>query len=203
MTLEKLRELTNEQLNERFPFMVTRNAFDGHICKDDETGEVLNQFFDWGWRDIQLALAEHIKPIYDRWSAEAKEQFTLFDIKEKWGKLRTSWSGSNDAIDNWTSLAEHISSYTCIQCGDREKYKSKYYYWQSKGWICPYCDTCAKKLYDDRAKDSDEEVGEYEWKSDYDYETTSGDCTYERWGDGPKLKITMKAEEFWKLGDDE
>lgn len=114
MTLEKLKKLTNEQLNERFPFMITRNVFDGHICKDDETGEVLNQFFDWGWRDIQLVLAEHIKPIYDRFDKKTKDLFLPQEIKEKYGALRVYWSSSNEAIDNWTALAEYISSYTCL-----------------------------------------------------------------------------------------
>lgn len=202
MTLEKLKKLTDEQLNERFPFMVC-HAISGEIPKD-ENGKILNHFSDWGWRDIQLVLAEHIKPIYDKFDDNAKKDFWLFDIKEKWGRLDTFWTVSNEAIDNWTTLAEYISSYTCIKCGKIEQQIDKHYwYYESKGWICPYCENCAKKLYEDRMKDFGHElVSQNEWKDDYTYTGKEPTCTFERWGEGPKLTITMSIDDFWKLDDD-
>lgn len=195
MTLKKLKELTNEQLNERFPFMVCKNAFAGEVIKDDN-GNTLNHFEDWGWRDIQLVLAEHIKPIYDTFSDEEKNGFMIQQVKEKFGELRTYWFSSNEAIDLWTQLAEYISSYTCIVCGktletvfynDDSKNPIKvFYYYESKGWICPYC-----KEHTDKNK---------EYKTVYakDEFTFKKGIPY-----GPEQKITLKVEDFWRLEDDQ
>lgn len=195
MTLEKLKELNNEQLNERFPFMICRNAFTGEVVKD-EKGNVLNHFEDWGWRDIQLALVEHIKPVYDNFSDEEKNEFMIQQVKEKFGTLRTYWSSSNEVVDLWTQLAEYISSYTCIVCGktletvfyndDNPDYPIKvFYYYKSKGWICPYC-----REHTDKDK-------EYNTVFAEDKFTFKRKIPY-----GPGLKITLKVDDFWRLEDD-
>lgn len=197
MKLEQLRKLSNEQLNERFPFMVSHNIFDGHICKDDD-GKVLNDFYSsWGWRDIQLVLAEHIKPIYDkRLSDKEKENFFLTEVKEKYGTLRYYWSASSEDIDNWTNLAEHISSYTCINCGETKKKGNKFVYWESKGWISPYCKSCAKFL-------SYSNGNELFWRKNYNKTNVKSQTILERYGCGPKMTITINDDEFWKLEEDE
>lgn len=195
MTLEKLRELNNKQLNERFPFMVCKNDFTGEMIRD-EKGNVLNHFEDWGWRDIQLVLAEHIKPIYDNFSDEEKNEFTIQQVKEKYGTLRIYWNFSNEVIDLWTQLAEYISSYTCIVCGktletvfyndDDPKNPIKVFYsYKSRGWICPYC-----KEHTDKDKEYD---GTYA-KDEFSFRKSD---LY-----GPERKITLKVEDFWELKDD-
>lgn len=188
MQLEELKKLTDEELNERFPFMITKNVFDGHICKDEDE-EVLNQFSDWGWRDIQLALAEHIKPIYDKFSDKEKEGFFPTEIKEKYGSLRCYWTASNEAINNWTNLAEHVSSYTCLNCGKTKKKGNNFIYWETKGWISPYCKSCAKSI-------SGKKIF---WRKDYNKANIENQTIIERYGHGPEMTITINDDEFWKL----
>lgn len=150
MILEKLRQLSDKELNERFPFMICHKAFIDENDKDDlvrdDNGNVVNHFEDWGWRDIQLALAEHVKPIYDNMSDEEKQCFYLQDCKEKYSRLDNLWSTWNRNVQDWDFLAEYISKFTCIKCGKRHKDKKYYRINITKGWICPYCDDCKKEM---------------------------------------------------------
>lgn len=197
MILDKLKKLTNKELAERFPFMIVKDM-KGDIIYDFDDKEVPLLFFeDWGWRDIQLVLAEHIKPIYDRFDDEQKKNFWIIEVKEKFGKMRTSFTSFTPAIANWVNLAEHISSYTCIRCGKTEiKYEyseasdgseigaKKYFYKQTTGWINPYCEKCAKKFNELNYTD------EY---ADLYYE-------YEYWEpNGPKILSKINTKQFWKL----
>lgn len=195
MTLEKLKKLSNDELNERFPFMVCRKVYIDDNDKDDlvrdDFGHLVNHFEDWGWRDIQLALAEHIKPIYDKFKDETKQHFFLMNVKEKWGRLDNYWSLANDKIMDWDGLAEYVSSFTCIKCGKTLKVVRSvdryfYSYWQSRGWICPYCSDC---------KDKDEEYNQL-FADDF--------VTIEKWQpDGPHKKIIIDVDEFWKLPEED
>lgn len=182
MTLEILRTLTDEQLNERFPFMVCKNVFSGEVIKNDETGLAYNHFEDWGWRDIQLAWAEHIKPIYDNFTDEEKNDFMIQQIKEKFGELRQYTSFSNEAIDLWTTLAEYVSSYTCIECGATEGDNDRFVYYESQGWISPYCEKHKKE------------------DKKYIKKFCSDSYTFRRGIPfGPEQEISLKVEDFWKL----
>lgn len=147
MTLEKLKELSNQELNERFPFMIVYD-YQGKPILDENSKIAFNHFEDWGWRDIQLILAEHIKPIYDNlFSEEERKKFSILEVKEKYGTLRTYWSYENTAIYEWTNLAEYVSSFTCIKCGKADMIDSQtgYKYFESQGWVCPYCEDCTEK----------------------------------------------------------
>lgn len=197
MILDKLKKLTNKELAERFPFMIVKDM-GGDIVYDPDNKEVPLLFFeDWGWRDIQLALAEHIKPIYDRFDDEQKKNFWIVEVKEKFGALRTTFTSFTSAIANWVNLAEYVSSYTCIKCGKIEiKYEyseaadgseigaKKYFYKQSEGWINPFCEECTKKI--DNVEFTDMYVNLY--------------LEYERWESfGPKIVSKIDTEQFWKL----
>lgn len=180
MTLEELRELSEDELCDRFPFMVVRNIH-GELAKDDD-GKPYTHFHKWGWRDIQLVLAERILPIYKALPDDYMDIFYLSEVKEKFGVLRNYWSMSNEKVDLWTILAEYISSYTCIHCGNTEKMGKRFMYYQSRGWISPYCGSCRDrdKLYDVRLM--------------------KPKCVFERHiHNAPKQKITLKAKDFWEL----
>lgn len=197
MQLEQLKKLTDEQLNKRFPFMICRSVFGDKVCKDDD-GKVLNHFANWGWRDIQLILAEHIKPIYDSFNDEQKKDFFITECKEKYGSLRIYWTTSNEAINLWTDLAEYISSFTCINCGKTVKqnfYNNEnvsenpivlYFYYESEGWINPYC---VEHLDKDRKYNLSYRKGLFTFQRGIPY--------------GPKQDITLNVEDFFKLEDDE
>lgn len=181
MTLDKLKALANAQLVARFPFMAVYDN-NGKVVQDN--GQPMTYFADWGWRDIQLALAEHIKPVYDKMDAEQKKLLQPEDVKEKYGTMRHSFYAGNDAIDAWTALAEHISSYTCIECGAAKKddlsKEGRFVYWESRGWICPYCEKHKKDGYAKRY--------------------ANAECKLERWRlDFPKQTVEMGVDQFWDL----
>lgn len=182
MKLEDLRELTDDELCDRFPFMVVRDT-SGRTIRDKD-GKAINSFCSWGWRDIQLALAEHILPIYKKLPDDEMDIFYLSGVKEKFGELRCYWSMSNDTVDLWTWLAQYISLYTCIKCGKTEKTGKRYIYHQSRGWISPFCGSCAESRPD----------------RSYDVRLMKPKLTFERYIlDAPKQKITLSTKDFWNL----
>lgn len=184
MTLENLKKLTNKELSERFPFMVVYDFVGKPVL--GENGDALNHFKDWGWRDVQLALAEHLKPIYDRMSDEEKDNFKILQVKEKYGTLRTYFAYEPKNVLEWVNLAEYISSYTCIKCGKTNHVNNKkgYQYFESQGWICPFCSNCLDK---DK---------EYEPKIAKPYLEIEGSSF-----GGPNKTSRYDIEQFWKLED--
>lgn len=185
MTLSKLKTLTATQLITRFPFMAVYDN-DGRVVQDD--GLPMTHFMDWGWRDIQLALAEHIKPIYDKMDAKQKKLLQPENIKEKYGTMRHSFYAGNDGINAWVDLAEYVSSYTCIECGatkrDDLSKEGRFIYWESQGWICPYCGKHREDSYVKRYADAK--------------------CKLERWQtDFPKQTIEMDVGQFWDLPEED
>lgn len=166
--------------------MVTKDNNGDAVLKDN--GQPMTYFEDWGWRDIQLALAEHIKPIYDKMSDEQKQILQVSDVKEKYGTMRYDFYGGNDAIAAWVDLAEYISSYTCIKCGATKKddlsKDGRFIYWESQGWICPYCEKHKKDGYVKRYADAK--------------------CRLERWElNFPKQTIEMNVDQFWDLPEED
>lgn len=128
----------NKKLIQKYPFLQTKD-FQGN--KTFECTWL--DFMPEGWKqcfgellceDILKVLQKYLVPI---------EEFTIIDIKEKFGTLRVYWSGSaeyecelEDVIDKY----EHLSRYTCIHCG---QINVPIY----GGWISPYCDECASQIY--------------------------------------------------------
>ena len=64
----------------------------------------------------------------DAYNKEAIHYYRLYEIEEKC------------TIPEIISKYEKLSSTTCIQCG-------KPAVWESRGWVSPYCDDCAKNIY--------------------------------------------------------
>lgn len=88
-----------------------------------------------GWRKaFGIQMCKEIKAAL-KLHKGALRKYRIVQIKEKFGGLR--W------YDNWSTAEvmkvikkyEHISYFTCIDCG---KPATK----MSTGWICPYCDDC-------------------------------------------------------------
>ena len=63
----------------------------------------------------------------------------FYDIKEKFGTLRIYCTGTNARIAGIVSMAEHISHYTCEDCGNIGK---------SRGgsWIRTLCNECYTEI---------------------------------------------------------
>lgn len=115
-------------------------------------------------------------------------------VGEKWGAYTHYWTSSNDAVDLWTMLAEYVSSYTCIECGKTvstvksadEPDRLVYTYYESQGWICPYC------------KEHKEEDGEYAQMFMPDRYTFIRGVPF-----APEQEITLRVEDFWKLPEED
>lgn len=136
-----------KELLEKYPFLKYRNVF-----SDEETAENPledNWFTAWdntGWKDIWQEFLLKLCKQWETWDEEAKKSFRIFDTKEKWGRLRSDWSGGTDEAHNLEWGYEMLSGYTCIKCGKQPRdSKGNRMIWNSKGWIAPYCKDCAKK----------------------------------------------------------
>jgi hypothetical protein len=127
----------NQELISKYPFLRIRNAMTGKLApmSYDQT------YMDWipdGWR---VAFGDtFIKELSQALGDEAKD-FRILDIKEKFGGLRFYTNGCNRKAYDVIHKYEQLSYLICITCGDKATKISK-------GWICPYCDVCAKKLND-------------------------------------------------------
>lgn len=70
-----------------------------------------------GWEKIWKRFLELVNIEYEKMSDEEKSKLEILDTKEKFGELRVYLSGYNDAINNLVAEIEHVSTYTCIDCG--------------------------------------------------------------------------------------
>ena len=91
-----------------------------------------------GWYDIlDDALGKITQHLEDTPLIEGKEhQFTVFQIKEKFGGLRFYVEGSDDVINNIINNAELRSDVTCQSCGKPGKGRT------DRRWISTLCDDC-------------------------------------------------------------
>lgn len=149
MKLSELKKLTNNELASRFPFIVVRE-WNGELAKDEEGNYYLEIDGMNGWRDLLLCWAEKVKPIYDSITDEnLKNNFYLMDVKEKWGCLRIDVTCiPTPKIDEYTSMAEHLSEWTCIKCGKITKSSNSKHiivYHEGRNVEIPFCKDCAKK----------------------------------------------------------
>lgn len=103
--------------------------------------------YDWlysipkGWEKIGQQMIQECEAI--------EPNYTIADMKEKWGELRIvsyvpdkeGWPTPSDYADKLIEIEDKCteqSSRTCCICG---KPATK----MSIGWICPYCDDCGDK----------------------------------------------------------
>lgn len=127
----------NKRLVEEYPFLMPRNRFTDEIPDDyDYTYTELDDMPD-GWR----------KAFGEQMCAEIKEalgpdiyDYRIIQIKEKYGQLRWYDRNSDDKIYKIIDKYSRLSEHTCVSCGAPATKISL-------GWICPWCDACASKMY--------------------------------------------------------
>ena len=171
MTLEEIKKLSRKEFGERYPFVIVRE----HV-KDEESGKwILRKSYweedqpeegikkgdpclefyldDWGgWSDILLCCAEKVKPIFDQMPKETQDAFYIEQLKEKYGDMRLYTPCAMepfDKINDYTTMVEHLSTFTCLQCGHLTKSSDgkKLLTWSTRGyWISLYCKKCARKF---------------------------------------------------------
>jgi hypothetical protein len=99
-----------------------------------------------GWYDLINSICQIVeslnKNIKDRNRLIAGNNETIIDfkfdqIKEKFGGLRTYYSGGNDYIRGLVTMAETMSYKICEVCGNKGKPNKS-------GWISTLCDGCRK-----------------------------------------------------------
>lgn len=128
----------NKKLIQKYPFLQTKD-FQGN--KTFECTWL--DFMPEGWKQcFGELLCEDILKVLQK-SSISLEDFTILDIKEKFGTLRVYCTGSNELeceLEDIINKYEYLSKYTCVLCG---KVNVPIY----GGWISPYCDECACKSY--------------------------------------------------------
>ena len=176
MKLSELKKLTNNDLASRFPFIIVRN-WNGELAKDEDGNYYLEIDGMNGWRDILLCWAEKVKPIFDTLDKEVQKNFYIMECKEKWGCLRIDTTCiPTPKIDEYTSMAEHLSEWTCLKCGKITKSSNSKHLIIYRNVEVPFCKNCAKK--DSSFK---REVGDWyacfkRWKPDGFTEYIKYDC---------------------------
>lgn len=152
MKLDEIKKLSKKEFAERYPFVQMRTWPKGELAFDDETGEPTLEFYvdNWaGWNDILLCWAEKVKPVYDKLPKDIQDQFYISQLKEKYGDMRLYTSINIDDIDYYTRMVEHLSTFTCYQCGHLGKSSNgkKLIIWRTRGyWVSYMCKKCARKF---------------------------------------------------------
>ncbi|NLE03344.1 MAG: hypothetical protein GX638_00890 [Crenarchaeota archaeon] len=125
-----------KEINNKYPFLKVLN-FEGEVIPD---ATWFDQIPD-GWRiAFGKEIVEEISNILKKINYE--NDYTIVQIKEKFGRLR--WYDNGVPTEIYDELQECIAKYedlsykTCIVCGKPAD-------GMSRGWICPYCESCAKK----------------------------------------------------------
>lgn len=145
MKLSELKKLTNNELASRFPFIVIRE-WNGELAKDEDENYYLEIDGMNGWRDLLLCWAEKVKPIFDTLDKEVQKNFYIMECKEKWGCLRIDTTCiPTPKIDEYTSMAEHLSEWTCIKCGKITKSSNSKHLIIYRNVEVPFCKNCTKK----------------------------------------------------------
>lgn len=137
----------NKELIDQFPWMEITNIYTGEGFEGEAKYylSLWNEFDDSGWKDIWHVFLMKVAEKWKTWDEGSKKAFRFYDAKEKYGKLRVSFSRTNDVIDNLKYALEEISNYTCILCGKQPRdSRGGRIIWIAKNWRAPYCKSCAK-----------------------------------------------------------
>lgn len=145
-TNDDLKKEYNKELIEKYPWCIPPDRWDPLYVHPqdinpnyDYTWTMLDDMDD-GWR---IAFGEDfcndIQAIYETLSDENKQRFYPAQIKEKFGALRVYWNVEVNGMSDIIRKYEDMSRKICVHCGKPAKYIST-------GWICPWCEDCAKEI---------------------------------------------------------
>lgn len=181
---KKSIKMKNKKLLKKYPWLTPR-TWDGKILKDyDYTYTYLDEMPD-GWRKaFGLIMVDEINERLRE--TGAVEQYTIQQIKEKFGQLR--WYDCGGNTSDIVSKYEVISERVCIRCGKLDVPMINRY-----GWISPECKKCSKcKDYEKAICDEPDENGEYKIPTEYTiHYLTKGDVTVD-------ISDTLNKIRNWK-----
>lgn len=149
--LEKRIKLRNKKLLKKYPFLAPINWFTCCQLTKKHPDYYLGTCLDdipIGWvKAFGIQLAKDIKE-------ELKEKnikdYRVMQVKEKFGSLR--WYDNYDL--DCLSKYEELSKKTCCGCGKPATMIAT-------GWICPWCDNCAKDVGGRFRRIDTEEIVDY------------------------------------------
>lgn len=150
---EKQEKMKNRRLVKKYPWIAPRDWETGKIDKDYDYSYTYWGLPD-GWDKAfgEMYLEELGEAVKD---AHAEKDFTIEQIKEKYGMLRVYVNNYNSPINKVIDKYEHISQNVCISCGKPDVPMI------TSGWISPFCFDCYKKYFNHRNKSEAEIREEY------------------------------------------
>ncbi len=117
----------NYYLIKRYPFL---KLYQGYK-------ETWLDYMPIGWcKAFGLQICREIQEVIDR---DHITDYSISQVKEKFGGLRWYDSGGNQAIQDIISKYEKLSMQICMICGRPAEYITT-------GWIGCYCDKCIKNF---------------------------------------------------------
>ncbi len=148
----KLEQERNKELIQKYPWLKPRNPLTmENIDNFDYSYTMLDDMPD-GWRKtFGMLMVEEIDKELKKLGDKRRDEYYIFDIKEKYGGLRWYDVGGtkeiDDIIDKYSTISEHV----CIECG-----KPDVPLLTRIGWIIPLCKECyeSKKHYKRKYEDT-------------------------------------------------
>lgn len=136
----------NKRLIEEYPFLLPRNRFTDQVSSDYDYSYTELDQLPIGWRKLfGEAICKDIKKALLEQGEDALYEYRILQIKEKYGSLRWYDSNTSEKIQEIIYKYEHISKYTCINCGRFQVPML------DDGWISPWCFDCYSEYRQRRA----------------------------------------------------
>ena len=128
----------NRQLIHRYPWLKPRSPFTGEkLDWYDYTYTMLDDM-PQGWRKtFGMLMVEEIDNELKQLGDKRRNEYYIFDIKEKYGELRWYDVGGTKEIDDIIDKYSTISHHVCIGCG-----KPDVPLLTRIGWVMPLCKEC-------------------------------------------------------------
>ena len=146
----------NKELIEKYPFLaIKKYDFDNDIYYIPDDYDYSATWLDGlpeGWiTAFGEDLCRELKDALDEYNYTDK--YIIIETKEKYGSMRIYDNGIPKGCRAWDVIEKYskISEHTCFKCGEPATKISL-------GWICPWCDECAKKVGGRFADIDDEEI---------------------------------------------
>ena len=137
------RVAKNAALVAKYPFLLPLD-YQGKVPKDYDFTYTEVDMVPKGWHNLIVDMSSEIIA-YLRQQNFDPYLFHIDQLKEKFGSIRLYYSlhyadhSDDEGIDDIIEKYEEISEHTCCICGGEATL-------MSRGWICPYCQTCADNL---------------------------------------------------------
>lgn len=175
----------NKKLLEKYPFLERKNIFSGEGY-DGEAKYYSTSYDYWngsGWEKIWKKFIDKLGVLWSKLpDDDFKNKFQIWDTKEKYGTLRVSLPGGTEEMHDLVSALSSTSLFTCYCCGKQPRdSRGNRLIWLSKGWIAPYCKTCAKEFYIKQMKHYYGKIKVKGWKEDFKREVQKGPFTISVW----------------------